>query len=220
MSKQELKYEDKEICKKCGGMCCKKSGCDYFVTDFESMKLEYLDKVLQTGHISIVSVFDFQRLKNGKLVYTPMLYLRERNTNREIVDLFSFKTSCSSLEKDGCHYDLANRPSGGATLIPGPNKTCYSEIDRLEEMKKWIPYQKVLEKLVKRYTRMSVDERIRQDVEKVIYNVITENYQDSSPLELKDIASMIPMLKECFPNEYLNAIKKALPKKNVLALKK
>ena len=61
---------------------------------------------------------------------------------------------------------------------------------------------------------------IRQDVENVIYNVITENYQDSSPLELKDIASMIPMLKECFPNEYLNAIKKALPKKNVLALKK
>ena len=29
-----MEYENKEICKKCGGFCCKKSGCDYFVSDF------------------------------------------------------------------------------------------------------------------------------------------------------------------------------------------
>ena len=185
---------------------------DLYVESYKKLPLSDKKEIVVEDIYSLFSMFERLNTKppqEYKVVF-----------NREIVDLFSFKTSCSSLEKDGCRYDLANRPSGGATLIPGPNKTCYSQIDRLEEMKKWIPYQKVLEKLVKRYTRMSVDERIRQDVEKVIYNVITENYQDSSPLELKDIASMIPMLKECFPNEYLNAIKKALPKKNVLALKK
>ena len=42
MNKQDPKYENIELCKKCGGYCCKKSGCDYFVSDFENMKLEYL----------------------------------------------------------------------------------------------------------------------------------------------------------------------------------
>lgn len=26
-------FENKEICKNCGGKCCIKSGCDYFVND-------------------------------------------------------------------------------------------------------------------------------------------------------------------------------------------
>ena len=45
MSKQD-KYENLEICKECGGYCCKKSGCDYFVSDLESMNLEYLESFL------------------------------------------------------------------------------------------------------------------------------------------------------------------------------
>lgn len=32
-----IEYENKELCAKCGGICCKKSGCDYFVSDFQSM---------------------------------------------------------------------------------------------------------------------------------------------------------------------------------------
>ena len=45
MNKKDPKYENKEICKQCGGYCCKKSGCDYFVSDFESMKLYYLENI-------------------------------------------------------------------------------------------------------------------------------------------------------------------------------
>ena len=28
-TEQDIKYEDREICKKCGGYCCKKCGCDW-----------------------------------------------------------------------------------------------------------------------------------------------------------------------------------------------
>lgn len=205
MNKQDPKYENIELCKKCGGYCCKKSGCDYFVSDFENMKLEYLQEILDEGRISIIASFDFKRLKNGKLVYTPILSLRARNKNRDIVDLFSFKTRCASLEENGCYYDVERRPSGGVALIAKLERKCYSEIDRLEELRKWEPYQKVLRRLVKRYTKMSVDEKIKEDVENLVYNILTNNYQEVMKEELEDISSMLPLLQECFPEEFLKA---------------
>ena len=205
MNKQDPKYENIELCKKCGGYCCKKSGCDYFVSDFENMKLEYLQEILDEGRISIIASFDFKRLKNGKLVYTPILSLRARNKNRDIVDLFSFKTRCASLEENGCYYDVERRPSGGVALIAKLERKCYSEIDRLEELRKWEPYQKVLGRLVKRYTKMSVDEKIKEDVENLVYNILTNNYQEVMKEELEDISSMLPLLQECFPEEFLKA---------------
>lgn len=208
MNKQDIKYENRDICKKCGGYCCRKSGCDYFVSDFESMKYEYLENILNTGRVSIVASFDFKRIKNGKLIYIPLLSLRARNTNRDIVDLLSFKTRCASLEENGCYYDIENRPGGGVALIPCSNKPCYSEVDRIEELKKWKSYQKVLEKLVKKYTNMTVSEKIKEDVENILYNFYTGNYSDSLQMEIDDVEGMIPLLIECFPEEYLKTILK------------
>ncbi|MCI6265223.1 MAG: hypothetical protein MR598_00060 [Erysipelotrichaceae bacterium] len=205
MNKKDPKYENKEICKQCGGYCCKKSGCDYFVSDFESMKLDYLENILNTKRVSIIASFDFKRLNNGKLVYTPMLSLRARNNNRDIIDLLSFKTSCASLTENGCYYDIEKRPSGGVALIAQSKKNCYSEIDRLTELKKWEPYQKVLERLVKRYTKMSVIEKIKEDVENLIYNIYTKNFEEVFPEEIEDVYKMLPLLAECFPEEFEKA---------------
>ena len=80
------KLENREICEKCGGICCKKSGCDYFIEDFESLKLEPLEQKLKEGKISIIAVLNFKRLPNGKLTCETILYLRARNKKRGIVD--------------------------------------------------------------------------------------------------------------------------------------
>ena len=167
---------------------------------------QILEKVLNTGKVSIIASFNFKRLKNGKLTYEILLSLRARNTNRDIIDLLSFKTKCSQLTENGCSYDKKNRPSGGATLIPSEDGLCYSEINRIEELKKWLPYQKILEKLVKKYSKMNVTEKLKHDIEVLIYNVLTENYQDSAKEELRDIGRMIPLLRECFPNEVKSAM--------------
>jgi len=214
------KYEDKEICKQCGGKCCIKSGCDYFVSDFSSMKMEELDKILNTERVSIVASFNFKRLKNQKLVYEVILSIRERNQNRDIIDLLSFKTRCASLTKNGCSYDLEKRPSGGSSLIPNKDGLCYSKVDRLKELKKWEPYQKILSKLVKKYTNKTVEEKLKEDVETLIYNVLTENYQDSLQVELQDIARMIPLLQECFPQNCEKAIQKYQKEKTNQLVKK
>lgn len=208
MNFQEPKYENKDICKKCGGFCCKKCGCDYFVKDFDNFKFDYLDNILQEGKISIIASFDFTRLKNGKLVYEPILSLRERNINRDIVDLLSFKTTCASLTEFGCTYDITKRPSGGIALIPSTTGPCYSEINRIEELNKWRTYQKVLSKLVKKYTNMSVEEKIKNDVETLVFNILTENYEGVNLIEIEEIKKMLPYLQECFPNECKNALLK------------
>ena len=169
------------------------------------MKLEYLEKILSTGRVSVVATIDFTKLNNGKIVFTPILSLRARNINRDMIDLFSFKTQCASLEENDCYYDISKRPSGGVVCIPRPKNKCYSEVNRLEELKKWLPYQKVLERIVKRHTKMSVVEKLKEDVELTIYNFLSENYQDSMDLEIEEMKYLMPTLIECFPEQYLKA---------------
>ena len=114
---EKIEYENKEICAECGGFCCKKCGCDYSVDDFDDLSVDAIQKLLEEGHVSIVSFQNFKEI-NGKMTCSPYLYLRERNINRPAVDLLSMKTRCSSLTDTGCMYSLENRPSGGVNLIP------------------------------------------------------------------------------------------------------
>jgi len=42
----DVQLENLELCKKCGGRCCKKSGCDYIPDDFQELTFNYLFNVL------------------------------------------------------------------------------------------------------------------------------------------------------------------------------
>lgn len=199
------KKENKDICAKCGGICCKKCGCDYFVADFESMKLDYLIDVLNTGRVSVVAYLEFQKLPSGKLTCQPVMYLRARNINRGEIDLLSLKTTCASLEENGCHFDLNTRPSGGSTLVPGENGTCYNTVNRLEELIKWLPYQKVLSRLVTRFTGKSVQAKFREDVENLFFDILMHHFEGVMAMELIDVQGMLPILKEIYQDEYNRA---------------
>jgi len=166
------KFENKNICAKCGGRCCQKSGCDYFVEDFESMETKYLEEFLKQGFASIVAFLEFEKLNSGKIVVTPILILRARNTNRDIIDLVSFKTKCMSLTDTGCKFDITNRPSGGSTLIPKENGQCEESVDKLIELKKYLPYQRVLQRLVKKFTGLTFEAKLSQDMEKLFFDII------------------------------------------------
>ncbi len=202
-----MEYENKELCAKCGGKCCIKSGCDYFVSDFKSIDKATILKALETGNISIVSAFKNETLPNGQMKMVPILYLRARNKGREVIDLFSMKKTCSMLTDTGCSYTLSERPSGGVNLIPGENG-CKPAKNPLEELEKWLPYQSLLAKIVKRYTGMSVDAKIKCDVEEVFYDVLCHNFDGVQELEIADIKSGLPSLSMCFPLEYEKAKKR------------
>lgn len=205
-------YLNKELCSECGGKCCKKSGCDYFVSDFEVLTKKYLQEILASGNISIVAALSFSTIAGGKKVCTPFLYLRARNEGRDIVDLFSFKTQCSMLTETGCSYTPEERPSGGINLIPD-KKVCRPKEDPIEEILKWESYQGLLSKYVKTATGLSVMEKLRQDVEEMFYKLLIKDFDGVSPVEIADVLSSIDDLYTTFPEEYQkakNRIKKPL----------
>ena len=76
-------------------------------------------------------------------------------------------------------------------------------------MSKWKSYQGLLSKLVRRYTGKSVDTVIKEDVEEVMYQVMTDQFDGISKREIIDIKKCILNLIECFKEEYLKASKRA-----------
>lgn len=198
--------ENLEICKKCGGMCCKKSGCDYLASDFNDLSFNGLLKTLSSGNISIVSAIIFEKLPNNKIYANPFLYLRARNTNREVVDLLSMKTTCSLLTDIGCKYSYDERPSMGKYLVPVENNKCYSLKKSEIMIESWSSYQKVLSKIVKRITGLSVEEKLKQDAENLFYDVIMENFNGIDIREIADVKNMMINLSFAFPDEFHNAI--------------
>ncbi len=202
----EEMVENKKYCKDCGGYCCKKSGCDYYPDDFKDLSFNGLTNILSEGNISIVAALDFERLPNGKLIYTPFLYLRARNIDRDIVDLLSIKKTCSMLRKDGCYYDIEHRPSGGVNLVSAPNRfDCYHKENHLEHIMQWGRYQKVLGKFVKKYCGMSLDDKLKEDFENLFYECLNGVLSTVSIEEKEDIISMLPLLVEIAPSEYKKA---------------
>lgn len=197
------KVENKEICRTCG-FCCKKCGCDYFVQDIIPFNLKNVEEMLQTTKVSIIATLDFSRVNNIRTV-NPILSLRARNINRGEIDLLSFKTTCASLTENGCTYDLETRPSGGGALIPQKDRMCRSSADKIEELEKYLPYQNLLARIVKRHTGKSVYAKLSEDVEELFYKLFTEDFEGVMPEEEEEIKSMVPMLAECFPNELLKA---------------
>lgn len=201
------KNEDLSICSKCGGMCCKKSGCDYASNDFVNLKYQSLIDELNKGDKSIVAMINFNTLKNGRLIAEPYLYIRARNNDRDIVDLISMKTRCSQLTDTGCMHSYEDRPFGGKNLKPSKMEDgpCRPVISPIYIIDSWRDYQKILRKLVKYYTGMSVECKIKMDVENLIYDVMIGNFHDVLPLEIADLKGFVPLLVRAFPEQAIKA---------------
>ena len=221
-----MRTEDRDICKECGGFCCKKSGCDYSPKDFKDLGIKALVDILNEGNVSIVAAFDYSVLRDGTKVPKFHLYLRARNIDRGPVDLFSFKKQCSMLTETGCSYDLEHRPFGGANLVPvGMNpKTklpdCYVDENPLNIIMSWESYQNTLRKAVKRITGNTVEKQFELDAEEVFYQTLMEDFEGINRIEIQDMLSGLPMIAEMFPEAYKRAL--ARKKKNtcILEIKK
>lgn len=195
--------ENLDMCSLCGGICCLKSGCDYDAKDFKDCSYNTLVKELSKGHISIVCFLKFKEDKS----YEPFLFLRARNVHRDIIDLVSMKTKCSMLGETGCKYDYKHRPEGGRNLIPRKNidDMCMSDRDPKAIVMSWKPYQKTLKRIVLQYTGMSLDKKLRIDVENLFYDILSENFTDVFYSERQEIKKFVLMLAVRFPDEYAQA---------------
>ena len=145
-------YINKDLCSKCKGSCCKVSGCMYMPSDFKKMKYIKIKKELLKGNISI-DAFPTTGFKFNPDAWTLILFLRARNKDCDIVDLFTNGGPCKMLKEDGCFYYEEKRTSCGLMLKPmhvgGP---CPKTFDEKKLMKDWLKHQKLLEMLVEEFT--------------------------------------------------------------------
>lgn len=150
MSEKIKVYVDKEMCAECKGECCKVSGCMYMPSDFKNLKFSKLKKELLKGDISIDA---FPVTGFYKDVWTLVLFLRARNIDCEIVDLFTNGGTCKKLGENGCQYEEKDRPTCGLCVKPvkvgGP---CPKTFDDSYFTSEWLKHQNVLELLLKEFT--------------------------------------------------------------------
>lgn len=143
-----MSLENRELCAKCKGACCKTMGCHYSPSDFKDLSYEGLKKEIEKGYISI-DYWEGNPFKDNRDI--PRAYfLRIKNKGCEIVDA-SFGGVCSLLTENGCKLTFNNRPKGGRDLIPAENGRCRSLYSKQDCAIEWYKYNHVLTKLAKEY---------------------------------------------------------------------
>lgn len=217
----KAKLEDKKICERCKGECCKKSGCDYSTDDFSDLSMKALEEILKEGKTSIVAAIGTKRTKNGKKFIVPYLYLRARNMNRGVVDLISLKSRCSLLTETGCSYTIEDRPSGGINLIPSRIKGhCYPLRSPLEIVEGWEKYQDTLAKMVKRLTGKTVDSKLKEDTENLAYDIMMGNFDYVTDREKEEIIPLLQELADIYPSEVKKGVERARKDQTTLKMSK
>ncbi len=155
-----MKYINYEMCKKCGGVCCKENGCIYLPTDFDSMEIHSLIDLINKGNISISG--QIYPIDDKAWSYLP--FLRARNKNANIVDLITLGGPCKLLTENGCKLDAKERPALGLLVTPtrigGPCQKLYE----IEDAFKWLEYSKTLEILIRYYTKNKMSEQLKQEL--------------------------------------------------------
>lgn len=167
--KQDSIYINYDLCKKCGGKCCLKSGCTYSPDNFSMLSYDNLKKLMATGNISISAQFCVE-----KKFTSYFLFLHARNKDRGIIDLFSPKNCCALLTDQGCPYSPSERPQAGYLFIPREDGLCTGLYTNEVGLEEWSPYQKILERYVRFSTGMSVDTKLREDITETIFQLYIE----------------------------------------------
>lgn len=157
-----IKYINYEMCKKCGGICCKQTGCVYLPKDFKKLEFNYLINLLNEGNISISGQpTPFPLIKDA---WTYIPYLRARNQDAEIVDLITKGGPCKLLTDTGCSLKESLRPSMGLSIKPtvlgGPCQNMYTG----DIASEWLEHSELLTQLVKFYTHKDIPDIISKQL--------------------------------------------------------
>jgi len=153
--------ENKELCRKCGGQCCKHGAGGWFPGDLPPITEELLNDMLDNGY-----QFDWwegnptkEEKHNDKTAY----YLRPQHTNSiGKVRNPSWGGQCVFLGDSGCTKTWKDRPTQCKALQPNveePGTGCYWEdrYGKREIAEAWLPYNDIIEKVIKvRHGRPSI----------------------------------------------------------------
>lgn len=127
------------------------------------MSYGFLKSKLEEETIAIEAIIKPSFI-DGEHTWYPLLAMRSRNIDRNIIDLISYRTPCVLLGDNGCKYKDDERPSLGRYLKPSEDGDCKQVLEREKIEQAWIKHQDTLHGLVKYFSGKSVEENILEDI--------------------------------------------------------
>ena len=139
---------DLELCKRCGGLCCKTMGCHISPFSLKEISVESIINFIdEAGCISIDWWEGNPITEEG---HEKGYFLRIRNKDADILDP-SYGGKCSILTETGCPLPFEYRPSGGATLIPVASGECIPGYSKHQCAIDWYAYHDIMEEVFEYY---------------------------------------------------------------------
>ena len=160
-----------EICKECGGRCCKSLGCSLCPEDMISRILKRRERIgseitnsvesptatptaeeIESWLIDSDCALDSFGYPGGRLLYVRM---RHKCFTFIGVDAMG---ECTALTDTGCTLSYEDRPKGGKMLIASEDRNCTQHYTREMMVEDWLPYQDRLKQIwTKWYERFTQD---------------------------------------------------------------
>jgi hypothetical protein len=177
-------YENKEMCSTCGGKCCKSlSGInspEQFGAPDKNLLRHNLLKNLKSGRYTI----DWWEADNEM---PKTYYMRPSLKGREgkIKDpARSGDAACNFLTDKGCELGHEERPTECTTLEPKMkgNEYACEQKSKLDSVKPWVPYQDVMNLVLKR----------------AIYEGYDKQYIENKKVSIKKVTDKISIGKHTF----------------------
>ena len=150
---EEVNNECCEICKKCGGTCCKNTGCALIPADLPDDDIKDIDsirKLLMSGKYSLDYYYydhdsedDPDPSADGELYF-----IRIRNKHAPVADYAYTGNGCVLLTETGCSLDYKHRPTQGQMLTPVDDEFgCEEGLKKIDVALMWSDYNDMLAEL-------------------------------------------------------------------------
>jgi Fe-S-cluster containining protein len=136
-------YLNVELCKKCGGKCCKRFPGIAYPEDFKKPLKDSLLKAFTSGNWAIDW---YEGDPTGKDELSKAFFIRPKI--KDVKELFdpSWGGECIFLTKDGCILNPNERPKGCRMLESISLKNCilHAAKDKKDAAMAWLPYTKMI----------------------------------------------------------------------------
>jgi len=156
-------YENKNMCSTCGGACCKSlagiNSPEQFGAPDKHLLEENLMEALKSGRYTI----DWWDPDN-RLPQTYYIRPSSKGHEGQVTDP-SYGGECNFLTGKGCELGHEERPTQCTTLEPkmkGDQRACEQNKSKFDMVKLWIPYQDIMEIVLKRARDEDLSEQYYQ----------------------------------------------------------
>lgn len=137
-----------ELCKGCGGLCCKAMGCHISPFDLKEISVLLIISLIDESDCISIDWWSGNPITNEQ-DGTNTYFLRIKNKNSKVIDP-SFGGECSILTDIGCSLSFEYRPKGARELKPVEGE-CIIGYSKQQCAIDWYDYQDVLEAVYNHY---------------------------------------------------------------------